>query len=154
MPTFPLIVAQYELQGHKYRQEHWLLAALEKQQTGHIFQLIGNTDTFAYEASIDSDFPTSQTLCGGCLVGSVDSEQLAWVKSKLKEVPVRRNSPEEFDCQNWVMQALRLLKYSPHPGVEITEVSESAIREELKKEKEKWETGEETLEDRILNDSR
>ncbi|KAF8961847.1 hypothetical protein BDZ97DRAFT_1827419, partial [Flammula alnicola] len=130
--------------------EHWALAALESKQKAHIFQLIGNTDTFAYEPSTEDKFAAEKNLCGGCMVGGVESDQLEWIKQKLAEVSVIRNKPEEFDCQTWVVEALRSLKYAKLPGVEINEVSDKNIRTELKAEKERWNIGEDTLEDSLL----
>jgi len=151
MPTYPLVVAQYDLQGHKYLCEHWSLAALETKKKAHIFRLVGNPDNFAYEATTDSNFAGAHALCGGCLVGNVDPERLEWMKTKLGEVPIIRNKPDDFDCQVWVIESLRFLKEAAEPGVEITLVSERGIRKELKDEKERWELGEDTLEDRLFD---
>ncbi|PPR00235.1 hypothetical protein CVT26_008984 [Gymnopilus dilepis] len=151
MSAYPLIVAQYDLQGHKYLTERWVLAALETKKKAHIFQLIGNTDNLKYDTRTESNFDGSQTLCGGCMVGSIGLEQIEWMKEKLGEVPIIRNHPEEFDCQVWVIESLRLLKEAARPGVEIKLVSERGIRKELKEEKERWELGEDTLEDRLFD---
>ena len=85
------------------------------------------------------------------MVGSIGLEQIEWMKEKLGEVPIIRNHPEEFDCQVWVIESLRLLKEAARPGVEIKLVSERGIRKELKEEKERWELGEDTLEDRLFD---
>jgi len=86
----------------------------------------------------------------GCVVGTVEEGKVDWVLEKLKEVEVVRYKPEEFDCQTWVIQALCLLKYAEEDGVTIVEISEGKIREELKKERERWELGENTLEERLF----
>jgi hypothetical protein len=151
MPAYDLIVAQYDLQGgHKYRNEHWSLVALKNKDEAHIFQLFGNADTFVYLHGRHASFQTSENLCGGCVVGSVEEGKIDWVLDKLKEVEVVRYKPEEFDCQTWVIQALRLLNYAAEDGVTILEVSDRKIREELKKERERWELGENTLGQRLF----
>ncbi|KAF8909697.1 hypothetical protein CPB84DRAFT_1821681 [Gymnopilus junonius] len=139
MITYPLVVAQYDLKGHKSLYEHWSLAALQTKKKSYIFELVGNLDNFAYEASTNADFSGAHSLCGGCLVGNIDPGQIEWVKAKLQEVRV------------WVIEALRLLKESAHPGVEITLVTERVTRKELKDEKERWDLGKDTLEDRLFD---
>ena len=93
MVTYHLIVAQYDLQrGHKYRNEHWSLVALKNKDEAHIFQLFGNADTFVYLPSQHPSFQTSENLCGGCVVGSVEGGKVEWVLEKLREVEVIRLS--------------------------------------------------------------
>lgn len=151
MPAYHLIVAQYDLlRGHKYRNEHWSLVALKNKDEAHIFQLFGNADTFVYLPSRHPSFQTSENLCGGCVVGSVEEGKVEWVLEKLREVEVIRYKPGEFDCQTWVIQALRLLKDAEEEGVNILEVSDRKIREELMEERERWELGEDTLEERLF----
>jgi hypothetical protein len=143
---YPLIVAQYAIEGHPRRTEHWSLVALESQRIGHVFELVGNLDTFAYVPKSVSRFGYSTRLRGGCRVGSIARDKLDWLKETLNEVIVVRNNPD-FDCQTWVIDALRLVKGSS--GVEISNVSERGIREELIQEKERWEQAEPTIEERL-----
>ncbi|KIM36730.1 hypothetical protein M413DRAFT_448872 [Hebeloma cylindrosporum] len=73
-----------------------------------------------------------------------------WILEKLREIDVIRYKAEEFDCQTWVIQALRLLKDAEEEGVNIYEVSDRKIREELIRERERWELAEDTLEERLF----
>lgn len=153
MPVYPLIIAQYDLSGHRYRSEHWSLAVLESKQKAHIFQLVGNADTYAYEASTEDCFESaSQTLCGGCLVGHVDSMQLEWMRTKLKEIPVVRGKPEDFDCQTWAIDALRMVRYANQTGIDIIEISTRKIKAEMLAEKERWRQGRKPLRTGYFND--
>lgn len=75
---------------------------------------------------------------------------MEWIIEKLREVEVIRYEPGEFDCQMWIVQALRLLKDAEEEGVNILEVSDRNIREELTKERERWELGEDTFQERLF----
>jgi len=55
---------------------------------------------------------------------------------------------DDFDCQTWVLEALRLIQNDN--GVELRIISEELIRKELAREKERWESGEDTVEDRLF----
>jgi len=56
MDVYPLIVAQYAIEGHIRRTEHWGLVVLESSNVGHVFELVGNTDTFAYQTKLSPRF--------------------------------------------------------------------------------------------------
>ena len=66
----------------------------------------------------------------------------------LKQVEVIRHDVHRFDCQVWVANALRLLRDLDESIVVKGMTSESAIREELRQEMERWEVADETLEER------
>jgi hypothetical protein len=146
-----LIVIQHAIEGHPRRTEHWSLVALESLRTGHEFELIGNIDTFAYVPKVVERFGNYMSLRGGCLVGQIAKDKLGWLKEKLQEVTVVRNNPD-FDCQTWVIDALRILKESHGEGVEIDNIIERDIRAELEQEKERWELAEATIEERLFED--
>lgn len=147
--NFPLVVAQYELKGHPRRTEHWALAALHSAMDANIYQIEGGITNYSYQPSMHNTFQRSQKLRGGCLVGSVLSTKLDRLQALLQNVPVIRND-ERWDCQVWIIEALRYLKSAREPGITVVESSESAIREELKQEQARWADGEDMLEDRLF----
>ncbi|KAF8065005.1 hypothetical protein FPV67DRAFT_1450842 [Lyophyllum atratum] len=151
MASYPLIVAQYNLEGHPRRTEHWSLAALLDVDRAHIFELAGNSSTYQYSSQIDNRFGRSQRLRGGCHVGSIAADKVDWLENRLRDVTVVYGD-EEFDCQTWVLEALRLI--SNDNGVELRVISEKLIREELIREIERWESGEDTVEDRLFHSIR
>lgn len=147
MATYPLIVAQYSIQGHATRTEHWSLVALcGSKNRARIFEVVGNPDTFLYSTKTVASFRSSRTLCGGCHVGNIFAGELDWLEDRLKAVSVRRNDPE-FDCQTWVIAALRLLK---EDGVVFQQINERFVRDELAKDYERWDVGDDTVEERLF----
>jgi hypothetical protein len=146
MATYPLIIIQYPISGHIRRTEHWSLVAMKSRQEAYVFEVVGNHDTYAYVPRLDTSFGQSQTTHGGCQVGTITAEKLDWLEKRLKDVAVVPHDIE-FDCQTWVIDAVRMLK---NDGVEITEVSERNIRTELARESERWEVAEDTIEERLF----
>jgi hypothetical protein len=53
----------------------------------------------------------------------------------------------EFDCQTWVLDGLRLIQ---RDGVDVRTTSEERIRQELALERERWNNGDDTLEERLF----
>jgi len=147
MSQYPLIVAQYTLDGHATRTEHWSLVALcGSRNTARIFEVVGNTDTFAYRPHDVTSFARSRRLCGGCLVGYIPESHLGWLMDRLRIVSVRRNDPG-FDCQTWVISAVNLLRSD---GLVFANINEWSIRQELAREMERSETGHDTIEERLF----
>ncbi|KAF9527664.1 hypothetical protein CPB83DRAFT_884077 [Crepidotus variabilis] len=146
--TCPLIVAQIALIGHPRRTEHWSIIALDS-TTGQsrIFELAGNYDTFAF---VPKSIPFSSRkpdYRGGFYVCEIEKEKLEEVEELLQSVPIIKHTPE-YDSQNWVVLALRKLQ---EEGLVPRDVTENAIREELEKEKERWEIADDTLVERLEN---
>jgi len=127
MNVYPLVVAQYDLQGHPRRTEHWSLAVLFSEAHAHIFEVVGNTDTFVYAPKRVNRFASSDRLRGGCHIANIRGDLIPWLEDKLREIPIIRNNPE-WDCQTWVMEALRWMKYN---GLVTTDIGERYIRTEL-----------------------
>jgi hypothetical protein len=143
--SYPIIVAQHKIQNHA-RTEHWNLVVLKSINDAHVFEVVGNSDTFAYLPTTISNFGKLRDLRGGYLVGSIAEDKLDWLKERLREIPVLRYEPS-FDCQTWVFDVLRLLK---DDGIVTEDTSERRIRAELKLEEERWEESEDTIEERLF----
>jgi len=141
-----LIVAQFAIEGHPRRTEHWSLVALRSKNDAHVFELKGNYDSFTYVPSDVTEFAANPSLRGGCHVGTVGADKVESLKTRLRDVEVIRNNPN-FDCQTWVMEALRVMK---EDGDIIEDISEARIRGELGMEKDRWESVEDTLETRLF----
>jgi len=131
----PLTVAAFAITGHQRRKEQWSLVAPVSREEVHVFELKGTYDTFEYVHSVSHVFMGSPRLRGGCEVGRIRADQLNWLELKLKEVPIVWND-EDFDGQDWVVEAVYLLK--EYGGIIHKGVGERMIREELEAELERW----------------
>ena len=101
MSTYPLVVAQYRIEGHPRRTKHWSLVAIVSKGDACIYELVGSYDSFAYKPQKVNGFGRSRRLRGGCKVGEIPANS----ETKLQDVRVVRNNPD-FDCQTWVMNAI------------------------------------------------
>lgn len=149
MTTYPLIVAQYPLTGHIRRSAHWNLIVMKTLKDVHVFELAGNHDTFAYVSRVEGSFGSTQTMQGGCQVGNIAEEKLDWFEKHLQDVRIIRHDVD-FDCQTWVMEAIRDIRMLKEDGVEIFGVTERGVRAELELELERWEVAEDTIEERLF----
>ncbi|KAJ6451472.1 hypothetical protein C8R47DRAFT_1170048 [Mycena vitilis] len=150
--SYPLIIAQYNLVGHARRTEHWSLAALVDKRQAFVMQVIGNSDSFSYQPKLAKSFAASRSLRGGFLVGRIPADKADDLQNMLREVPVIRYD-KRWDCQTWVMDALRYLKDSSRAEwIEwaMTGIDETSIREELARERARWEDSDDTLEERLF----
>ncbi|KAJ6451477.1 hypothetical protein C8R47DRAFT_301360 [Mycena vitilis] len=150
--SYPLIIAQYDLVGHSTRTEHWSLAALVDKRQAYIMQIIGNSDTFLYQPKMVKSFATSRSLRGGFLVGRIPADKVDDLQNILRQVTVTRYD-QNFDCQTWVIDAVRYLRDSGQAHwIEWTKtgIAEVAIREELAREMVRWEGSDDTLEERLF----
>jgi hypothetical protein len=144
--SLPLIIAQFAISGHPRRTEHWALVALWSKNNGRVFQIVGNTDSFTYDAGDVDEFSASSTFCGGCLVGYVEANSLHRLDEKLKDIQIIRGDPS-FDCQTWAISALETIDGD---GIQITERREQPIRTELMLDKARWDVAEDTVEERLF----
>jgi hypothetical protein len=64
----------------------------------------------------------------------------------LREIPIVRND-SKFDCQNWIILALRLLK---EKGIVFGHMNEQKLRYELAVDMERDETGHDVVYERIV----
>lgn len=156
--TYPLFVTQREIVGHPTRAEHWDFVVFIDQDDYEVHELEGNYDTFEYVPKTKSGLGKTPDFRGGCLVGFLrpehitprrhhsgrqpDSPLVQWLRS----VEVVRGM-QTFDCQNWIIHSLVVLR---EQGVILSGVNEKLIREELGREKERDEYGEDLLHERIM----
>ena len=147
MSTYPLVVAQSRIEGHPRRTEHWSLIAIMPKGNARVYELVGSYDSFTYKPHEVNGFGRSHDLRGGCKVGEIPADSLDWLATKLQDVQVVRNNPE-FDCQNWVMNAIWLLM-EMGTGIIDSHINERFIRDELKTEDERWEVADHTLFERM-----
>ena len=140
---------QCKIEGHPRRTEHWSLAVPLSHSEAHVFQLKGNYDTFHYDYShITNRFLESSSVRGGIQIGDIRSDALLWLKEKLEEVQVIRHNPD-FDCQNWVLGAIQLLKEVG--DIIYSGITEEGVRQELQKEEERWEEADDTIVERLFS---
>lgn len=150
MASYPLVLLQYNIEGHPRRTEHWSLVVPLSRSSAHIFQLEGNYDTFRYEYSYVDKFSESSSMRGGVRIGEIRPDAVLWLKEKLRDVRVVRHDPE-FDCQNWVLEAIQLLK--DVGGIIYSGITERGVRHELYEEKERWEVADDTIIERLYPSS-
>lgn len=145
---YPLVVAQYVINGHFRRTEHWAIVVLKSRLHAQLFELKGNSDSFCFATSYHTSFERARDLRGGAHVGWISSwDDLSWLTERLKSVPVVKGD-RMWDCQNWTVEALRLLKKD---GVVFQHVKEDWLRMELRMDLERSETGmDATVEERLF----
>jgi len=147
--SHPLDIMQYKIEGHPRCTEHWSLAVPLSRNDAHAFQLKGNYDTFLYDYDYDTKFSELASAArGGILIGVIPSGKLSWLKEKLKEVQVSHHNPE-FDCQNWVLEAIQLLKETE--GIINSGITEKKVRQELEEEEGRWEVADDTIIERLYS---
>ncbi|KIM36731.1 hypothetical protein M413DRAFT_448873 [Hebeloma cylindrosporum] len=145
-----LVVAQYDRGEGNLGKEHWSLVLFEDRDAVWTFQILGNQDTYEYVPGRHENFTSSRSYRGGCAVGTVTADKVEWVMDKLREVTIIRGDASKFNCQTFVMDGLRLLKYAEEEGVVITVVDRQFIINELAQERENWETAGCTVEERLF----
>lgn len=145
----PILILQYSIKGHVRRTEHWSIAVITdtRSSSARIFEMKGNTDTFAFGAKDVRNIAASRSYCGGVQVGEVDAKELASLEDWLKAIDVRHSDPQ-WDCQDWVMDALRELKMDER-GIVFDNMTEKYIRKEMDEEKERDQTGQDIVHDRL-----
>ncbi|KAI0351277.1 hypothetical protein OH77DRAFT_1429791 [Trametes cingulata] len=136
-----LVVAQQDLQGHHRRTEHWALVVFAPpSRAADILQLAGNMDTFHFESFHIPDILQLAELCGGQPVGHIAAdggvERLReWLKGQRVV-----HQDRMWDCQDWVLEAIRALKEESADWVAIDgDFTERGLRAKLREEKEIWE---------------
>jgi len=143
-PTYPLIIAQFALEGHPRRTEHWNISAFISTEEAQIFELAGGIDSYTF---LSSTVSLRALECrGGFLLCRLPSDRLAWLKELFSTIHIVRANTE-FDCQTWVVAAVRKLQ---DEGYIPRDVTENKIRRELDREKERWEVAEDTLIERLI----
>ncbi|KAF5392288.1 hypothetical protein D9757_001453 [Collybiopsis confluens] len=150
----PIIVAQYHLDGHykgpKYK--HWSIVVLVSRTKAYIYEVQGAINTFTYAPTLITDFEQSVNLQGGYLVGHISPAKLGWLSEQLADVEVKKYDGE-WDCQSWVMDALRVLKDSG-VGIITSDIGRGHIISELREELERWDLGEDIVHERLFPESK
>jgi len=108
MPNTTVSVAQY---GHPLLKgaKHWSLLLLKPGGYAVAYQLSGSTDTYAFKDPEEIQIRKSQTYMGRVDIGNVDATKLGRVDKVLRSVPITRGNLQ-WNCQNWVIQALYALQ--------------------------------------------
>ncbi|KAI1786109.1 hypothetical protein LXA43DRAFT_870280, partial [Ganoderma leucocontextum] len=109
--TFTLAVAQYEIPPFKYPHIHWALVAFVPGRSHATrYQVLGNTDTYQFDASGTHNLLSSTRLMGGAKVGEIPEENITngWLERTLRGIPIVRND-RNWHCQAWTVDAIRAL---------------------------------------------
>ncbi|KAL1756514.1 hypothetical protein FB107DRAFT_290038 [Schizophyllum commune] len=144
----PLIVYQRALDSHVRRTEHWGLAVLFSRTDARIFEIVGNMDSFGYVPRAARKYASDPAWRGGLYIAHVAHADIDALDARLRALPIVKNDPD-FDCQTWVLGALRILKQDGVISTEI-DVREPIVRAELELEKERWEAADDTVDERLF----
>lgn len=149
---YPIIVAQFDLPGHPRRTEHWNLMVLISATHYHTYELRGNMDTFTYIHDEELRLPpvrANAAYRGGCHIGDIPAtpEHLQWLDTRLsKQCVVKWDA--EWDGQDWVIEAMRMLK---DEGLVFPNVSARSVRKDLEEDMERWNEGDDTADERLFS---
>ncbi|KZW01986.1 hypothetical protein EXIGLDRAFT_760217 [Exidia glandulosa HHB12029] len=149
MSWLNLVVAQYEIQGHPRRTEHWALVVLHNKHVADIYEIVGGITNYRLQPKRVTSYSRAASLRGGCHVGYIASTSLEQLLAYLQQVRVVRNSVD-WDCQTWVWEALVHLRSARLPQFRINIFEDHKIRHELAQEMERWNGSEDLLEDRLF----
>ncbi|PIL32512.1 hypothetical protein GSI_05215 [Ganoderma sinense ZZ0214-1] len=142
MPNLTLAVAQYQIEGYNWPKVHVALVAfVPNHPQAHIFQLWGNTDTFAFRYSETDHFLKSSKIQGGVKIGEVAREAVrsGWLKQVLSErVVVRRRDPS-YNCQVWLLDAVRELQQHRDKVLIVPEFNREWLFRALRRQHLTWE---------------
>ncbi len=114
--TFTLAVAQFEIPPFKYPFIHWsLVAFVPGSRHATRYQVLGNIDTYQFDASATGNFLSETRLMGGAKVGEIPEEDITngWLERTLRAIPIVRGDCT-WNCQAWTVDAIRAL--AGHPG--------------------------------------
>ena len=126
--TYTLAVAQFEIPPFKYPHIHWALVAfLPGSRHATRYEVLGNTDTYQFDASATASLVSSTRLMGGAKVGEIPEENITngWLERTLRRIPVVRGNPD-WHCQAWIVDALRALGEHPRE-VQVTVGREAMV---------------------------
>ena len=145
-----LVVAQYLRMSHPPGEEHWALVAISPSSpAAHVFQVKGNNDSYTVTTEAIPNIFRSRSLCGGCRVGEIQESNLGWLRDELLKVPVVLLKPE-WNCQNWVIDAIRVIKDFPEKVVIDPPFTESGLRAKMRDDRETWEGGDDHYLQRLI----
>jgi len=120
---------------------HWAILFHEKEnfREAHVYQVIGNIDTYMFDTiHVVNDFTKSEGYRGAVRVGTIHRNDIEKAEEIIKDIPVYRHRPD-WSCQNWCLSALSRLKAA---GLTTATKSETLLRDELTEQNNLWESGE------------
>ncbi|KAL0958198.1 hypothetical protein HGRIS_000361 [Hohenbuehelia grisea] len=94
-----------QLKGAK----HWSFLLMKTDSKAIAYQVSGSTNTYAYKEPEDTTPEESNAFMGMVTVGSIDTRDEERFVTVLQNVPITRGD-REWNCQNWIVEALRALK--------------------------------------------
>lgn len=133
--------------NHPRRTEHWSLAALISKRKAQVYEIIGGYTDFSYFTRLEGEYASPEDLRGACQIGDIPADKVDWAGTELEKIPIIHNNPD-FDCQNWVLNAISHLRRSGEVTI-YPEANEATIRQELKEEDERWEAADDILFERL-----
>ncbi|TRM64546.1 hypothetical protein BD626DRAFT_254503 [Schizophyllum amplum] len=145
MPRLPLLVVQYDISPGLLNHEHWGLVVYyaEGNGKGRVFEMSGTLGDFHFNTK-DVNLFSSRQFCGGCKVGAIEENKMNDLETWLRAVPNQCRVNPAWNCQTWVVDAIRELQMG-NRGVIFSPFSERALRVELAADKERSETGYNTI---------
>lgn len=143
--TVPILLAQF-YQPHG--GEHWTLNVIESPGCIHTFEIRGNRDSYTYIHDRMKNLDRVESYRGGCHVGNVPKDKVEEMRTKLKEVVINKQEPR-WNPQIWVLDSIKLLK---EEGWAFNGLSEGFTRRELQKDMMRWDSVDDTVFERLLEE--
>lgn len=145
--TYPIIIAQYH-QQHTSRSDHWGLCVIESSDCNHTFDIRGNRDSYTYVYGRIQNLGRADIYRGGCHIGNVPRDKVQEMRLKLKEVSINKQEPR-WNPQVWVLDAIKVLR---EEGWAFPWLNEAFTRGELQKDLLRWEEGEDSVYERLVQE--
>ncbi|KAF9450815.1 hypothetical protein P691DRAFT_757873 [Macrolepiota fuliginosa MF-IS2] len=145
--TYPIIIAQYH-QEHTCHSDHWGVCVIESSYCIHTFDIRGNKDSYTYAYGCIQNLGRADIYRGGCHVGNIPRDKVEEMKLKLGEVHISKQEPR-WNPQVWVMDAIKVLKEEEWA---FNGLNEAFTRGELQKDLLRWEEGEDSVYERLIQE--
>lgn len=153
MSNLTLAVAQYKIEGFSWPKVHVALVAFAPgHPKAYIYQLWGNTDTFAFRYNEVDYLLKSRSIQGGVKIGEVGPEAVrtGWLRQVLESRVVIRRRDLSYNCVTWLLDAVRELQQH-RPQVFITpDFSRDWLFSGLQRQYQKWEEAEDHYFERMM----
>lgn len=136
MPIYhEVAIAHY---GHPLlRVKHWaIVVVLDAQQTRCIaYQITGSTDTYEIKPPEPVTLTDTKAYLGKVRVGHVEHQRLHAFSSSLASADRVIRGDKGWNCQNWVVDSLEVLKRQGHiiMGDDVEDVSKKWLSDSLEK---------------------
>jgi hypothetical protein len=132
--TFNLIlsVAHY---GHPLLKgaKHWSFLLHQSDRHAIMYQITGSTNTYEFKEPEQVDILDEQSYMGRVTVGSVDTAKQQCFDKVLRNIPVTRGNLQ-WNCQNWIVEALKALQDSGFDVDALTHEDLGAKLQQAKRE--------------------